>query len=217
VGRGIDPDVLSLPRLIPLFPLPNVVLFPHVPLPLHVFEPRYRKMTTDVLESHKLIGIVLLKPGWKADYHGRPPVYPVGCAGRIEKWETLDGGRFNIQLRGVTRFRILQEHPGEPYRLASFEALQDQGADEAALVEARRKVLAAIGKASDGPAVLVIQPSVGPGVLVNALSQTLDLTPVERQSLLDCDSLLGRYDRLLEILEFKQLEQTFGRGDENVH
>jgi hypothetical protein len=58
---------------------------------------------------------------------------------------------------------------------------------------------------------------VGADVLVNALSQTLDLTPVERQSLLDCDTLLGRYARLLEILEFKQLEQTFGRGPDTVH
>ena len=217
MGRGLDPDVVSLPRLIPLFPLPDVVLFPKVPLPLHVFEPRYRKLTTDVLETHKIIGMTLLRSGWEADYYGRPPVYPIGCAGRIEKWEILDGARFNIMLRGLTRFRILEEHTGEPYRLATVEPLEDEGADEAALDEAQRKVLAAIGKASDGPAVLVIQPSIGSDVLVNALSQTLDLTPVERQSLLDCDTLLGRYGRLLEILEFKQLEETFGRGPDMVH
>jgi Lon protease-like protein len=217
VGRGPDPDVTRLPRLIPLFPLPNVVLFPKVPLPLHVFEPRYRKMTTDVLESHRIIGMTLLRAGWRADCHGRPPVYPIGCAGRVEKWEALEGGRFNITLRGLSRFRIVEEHEGEPYRVATIDPLGDLGADDAALDEARRKVLAAIGKASDGPAVLVIQPSIGADVLVNALSQTLDLTPVERQSLLDCDTLLGRYGRLLEILEFKQLEQTFGRGPDTVH
>jgi Lon protease-like protein len=217
VGRGLDPDVLSLPRLIPLFPLPNVVLFPKVPLPLHVFEPRYRKMTADALESHKVIGMTLLRPGWQADYHGRPPVYPVGCAGRIEKWEALEGGRFNITLRGLVRFRIVEEHEGEPYRVATIDPLLDQGAEPAALDEARKKALAAIGRASDGPAVLVIQPGIGADVLVNALSQTLDLTPVERQSLLDCDTLLGRYSRLLEILEFKQLEQTFGQGPDTVH
>ena len=217
MGRGLDPDVLSLPPQIPIFPLPNVVLFPKVLLPLHVFEPRYLEMTAHALEGPKVIGMTLLRPGWEADYHGRPPVYPIGCAGRIEKWEALESGRFNITLRGMTRFRILEEHDGEPYRVATVDPLADQGAEPAALDEARRKALAAIGKASDGPSVLVIQPGIGPDVLVNALSQTLDLTPVERQSLLDCDSLLGRYARLLEILEWKQLEQTFGQGPDTVH
>jgi uncharacterized protein len=217
VGRGTPPEVASLPRLLPLFPLPDVVLFPSVPLPLHVFEPRYRKLTADVLQSHKLVGMTLLRPGWKADYHGRPPVFPVGCAGRIEKWEALGGGRFNVLLRGVSRFRILEEQAGEPYRLASIQSLGDEGADAASLEGARSKVLAAIGRASDGPSLLVLQPGIGPDVLVNALSQTLDLAPLERQSLLDCDTLLGRYGRLLEILEFKQLEQRYGRGGTGVH
>ena len=213
----MEPEAQRLPRLIPLFPLPDAVLFPQVPLPLHVFEPRYLKLTADALEGHRIIGMTLLRPGWEADYHGRPPVFPVGCAGRIEKWEALDGGRFNIVLRGIARFRILEEQPGEPYRLATIEPLGDEGADAASLDAARAKVLAAIGRASDGPAVLVIQPGIRSDVLVNALSQTLDLSPVERQSLLDCDTLLGRYGRLLEILEFKQLEQTFGRGESGVH
>jgi Lon protease-like protein len=217
VGRGLDPDILSLPRRLPLFPLPDVVLFPRVPLPLHVFEARYRQLTADVLQSHKMIGMTLLRPGWEKDYEGRPAVYPIGCAGRIEKWEAVDGGRFNVMLRGVSRFRIVEEHAGEPYRVASIEPLSDESADEASLEAARRKVLAAIGKASDGPSVLVIQPSIGSDMLVNALSQTLDLSPVERQSLLDCDSLLGRYQRLLEILEFRELEAAYGHGESSVH
>ena len=57
-----------LPRHIPIFPLPNVVLFPNVFLPLHIFEPRYRDMVTEALGGDRLIGMVLLKPGWQADY-----------------------------------------------------------------------------------------------------------------------------------------------------
>lgn len=200
------------PSLIPLFPLPNVALFPQMPLPLHVFEPRYRKMVADVMGTHKTIGMLLLKPGWEADYHGRPPVYAAGCAGRVEQCEPLEGGRFNIVLRGLGRFRILEEHAGEPYRVATVEPLADTPGDAVALEERRRYVMAAIGKAADGPAVLVMQPELPHDIFVNALCQTLSLTPVERQSLLDCDSILDRYARLAEILDFRLLEDTYGRG-----
>lgn len=205
-----------LPPILPLFPLPNVVLFPQMPLPLHVFEPRYRKMVRDALDSHSTIGMTLLQPGWEPDYQGRPPVYPVGCAGRIEQSEPLDEGRYNIVLRGSTRFRILEEHEGEPYRLASVVPLRDAMGDGAALEAMRRQALAAIGRAADGPAALVLQPELPHDVFVNALCQTLSLSPVERQSLLDCDTILARYARLIEILDFLLLEQTYGRG-KSVH
>jgi Lon protease-like protein len=204
--------VKPLPGLLPLFPLPNVVLFPQMPMPLHVFEPRYRKMVTDALDSHRTIGMTLLQPGWEADYQGRPSVYGVGCAGLIEQSEPLEQGRYNILLRGTVRFRIREEHEGEPYRLAAVETLPDGMGDTASLEAMRRRVLAAIGKASDGPVSLVLQTELPHDVFVNALCQTLTLAPVERQSLLDCDTILARYARLLEILDFLLLEQTYGRG-----
>jgi Lon protease-like protein len=206
----------SLPRLIPLFPLPNVVLFPQMPMPLHVFEPRYRKMLGDVLDSHKTIGMTLLQPGWESEYLGRPPIYPVGCAGLVEQSELLDQGRYNILVRGLTRFRIVEEHSGEPYRLASIEALSDEPGDAADLEDLRTKVLAAIGRATDGPLTLVLQSELPPDLFVNALCQSLSLSPIEKQSLLDCDSVAGRCTRLLEILDFLMLEQTYGRG-KTVH
>jgi len=204
--------VTALPQLIPLFPLPNAVLFPRVPLPLHVFEPRYRKMVADALGGHQTIGMVLLQPGFENDYEGRPPVFPVGCAGTIETCEPLPDGRFNITLKGRSRFRILEEHGGEPYRLATVQALADPAGEPGEVAAARREVMEAIGRAADGPAVLVIKPDVPDEVLANALSQTLPFTPLERQSLLDCDSILLRYQRLVEILDFKRLEETYGGG-----
>src|SRR5213596_3395375 len=83
-------------ELLPLFPLPNVVLFPNVFLPLHIFEPRYREMVADALASDRLIGMVLLRPGWERDYEGRPPVYPIGCSGVITHAERLHDGRYDI-------------------------------------------------------------------------------------------------------------------------
>lgn len=208
----------ELPATIPLFPLPNAVLFPKMALPLHVFEPRYRKMVVDAWASHRTIGMTLLKPGWEGDYHGRPAVYELGCAGTIEQCEALADGRFDILLRGTTRFRIREEHAGEPYRLAAVGAVPDLLDDEAALREARRRALQAIGRASDGPSVLVMQPELPHDVFVNALAQSMDLSPVERQSLLDCDRILQRYQRLVEILDFKALEAAHGRkGGATVH
>jgi len=187
--------VTPIPSTIPLFPLPDVVLFPHMPLPLHVFEPRYRKMTADVMDSHKIIGMTLLKPGWERDYHGRPPVYPVGCAGVVEECRRLEDGRFNIRLKGVTRFRIVSEQDGQPYRLATVESLADEVGDATALESGRRRVLAAIGRAADGPSFLVTQPELPPELFVNAVCQALSLSPVEKQSLLDCDTLRRRCAR----------------------
>jgi Lon protease-like protein len=207
-----------LPRVIPLFPLPNGVLFPGMPLPLHVFEPRYRRMVADALSGPRVIGMTLLKPGWEADYHGRPAVYAVGCAGRLEKCDPLPDGRFDILLKGIVRFRIREEHGGQPYRLASVDAEPEEPGDLAGMDEVRDRVLSAIGRAADGPAILVTRENLPHELFVNALCQSLRLTPVEQQSLLDCGTLLARYSRLLEILDFRSLERTYGqRGRDSVH
>lgn len=201
-----------IPSLIPLFPLPDVVLFPHVSLPLHIFEPRYRKMVADALDGHKTIGMILLRPGWEADYYGRPPVFGSGCAGRIEACEDLEGGKYNIVLRGLSRFRVIEEHAGQPYRLATVEPRPEEEPTTADLDGARRRVLAAIGRAADGPAVMGLNSDLPHAAFVDALSQSLPLAPLERQSLLDCDSVADRYARLVEVLDFQQIEQTYGRG-----
>jgi Lon protease-like protein len=209
--------VADLPRLIPLFPLPNALLFPRMPLPLRIFEPRYRKMVADVMTTHRVIGMTLLRAGWETDYDGRPPIYPVGCAGSVERCDSLPDGRFNIVLRGLSRFRVIEERSGEPYRLASVEPLSDAEGAPAELEEARRKVFAAIGQAVDGPAMLVSQPGLSHEVFVNALCQSLDLGPIEQQSLLDCDTILARCTRLLEILDFRLMELKHGRAGHSLH
>jgi Lon protease-like protein len=206
-----------LPEVIPIFPLPDVVLFPRMVLPLHIFEPRYRKMVADALEGAKVIGMALLRPGWEDGYEGRPPVYERACAGLIEQCETLPDGRFNLVLRGLARVRIVEELAGQPYRLARIAAITEAMGDTEALEAARRRALAAIGRATDGPAVLVTQPELPHDVFVNALCQSMSLSAVERQSLLECDTILQRYERLVEILEFRSLEAAWGPGKGSVH
>jgi hypothetical protein len=197
-------------QLVPLFPLPNVVLFPDVPLPLHVFEPRYRALVTDALATHRTIGMTLLKPGYEADYHGRPPVYPLGCAGAIVQEERLDDGRFNIVLHGRERFRIVSEQDGAPYRLAYVESLSEPFRDDGSLGALGQEVLAALGRMADGPSV-VVQGDVSPATLVNGLCQELNLPAVEKLDLLACDSIESRARRLVELLDYHRLEKNTGR------
>src|SRR3982751_5011891 len=98
-----------LPAQIPIFPLPNVVLFPEVSLPLHIFEPRYRELVGDALAGDRLVGMVLLRPGWGQDHEGRPAVYDVGCVGVISHYERMPDGRYNLVLQGVDRVRLTGE------------------------------------------------------------------------------------------------------------
>src|SRR3982751_6181741 len=86
--------------LVPLFPLPNVVLFPRVVLPLHIFEERYKRMTAEVLRGDKRIAMALRRPGWEKDYYGQPAIEPVVCVGQILSHERLEDGRYNFLLQG---------------------------------------------------------------------------------------------------------------------
>ncbi|MCE9531054.1 MAG: LON peptidase substrate-binding domain-containing protein [Planctomycetes bacterium] len=110
-----------------LFPLPNLVLFPHALQPLHIFEPRYRKMTADALDDDKLIALVLLQPGWEQHYDQAPPIHKIACLGRIIADQVLEDGRYNLLLRGISRIRIIEEVPLEdkPYRSAQVELVPD--------------------------------------------------------------------------------------------
>jgi Lon protease-like protein len=126
-----------------LFPLPNLVFFPHVVQPLHIFEPRYRQMTADALDGDRLIALVLPKPGWESDYLGKPALHSVGCIGRIVAEQPLDDGRYNFLLRGIARVRIVSEVTGKKlYRTARVEVLQDRPiAAEGDCESWRRKLL----------------------------------------------------------------------------
>src|SRR5882672_4740984 len=138
--------------LLPLFPLPTTVLFPNVFLPLHIFEPRYRDMVGDAIENDRLIGMVLLKPGWEGDYEGRPAIYPIGCSGVVTHAERLADGRYNVVLRGLERFRIVEENHERHYRRAMVDPLAEHdltAADRTAMASHRAKLEALLAPAVD--------------------------------------------------------------------
>lgn len=199
-----------LPASIPIFPLPNVVLFPGVFLPLHIFEPRYRQLVADAAEGDRLIGMTLLRPGWEADYAGRPPVYDTGCAGVLTHMEPLEDGRYNIVLKGVQKFRVLseeeEEEDGRLYRVASIAALADPiGELERDTLRAARHQLelqlAPTLERSDRR----LPSNLSDEEVINALSQYLELELVERQALLECVGPVARGRLLIELLQMKTM------------
>ena len=190
--------------MIPIFPLPNVVLFPNVFLPLHIFEPRYREMVRDALAGDRIIGMVLLRET-ETDANGAPAVYSIGCAGLITHCERLHDGRYNIVLRGLHKFRLLAEDRSRSYRQAATETIMETEKGDG-FREARQRLdrllecpLSASGSASTVPA------DMDDGDLVNALSQYLEFDPLEKQALLERDGLLERCRSLGDLLEMQSL------------
>jgi Lon protease-like protein len=207
-----------LPPTIPIFPLPNVVLFPNVFLPLHIFEPRYRDMVADALAGDRLIGMVLLRPGWEGEYDGRPPIYPIGCAGVITHHEQMPDGRYNLVLRGLEKFRVLDEDDSKRYRLAHIQPLLETipSADREEIRAARERLEALLvpqptGRGADRR----LPPAMGDEDLVNTLAQYMELEPLEKQALLEREGLLARCRSLIELLEMKMIvsRREWGRGN----
>ena len=225
-----------LPSTIPIFPLPNVVLFPSVFLPLHIFEPRYRQMLADALSGDRIIGMVLLKdardPGEQpgrlpaapaADLpvprDGRdgqkPPVYDVGCAGLISHAERLADGRSNIILRGIERFRIVAEVGGRAYRRAEIAPLPETDSERIRdeLRRLRTRLDPLVGDRFDNAKWRRMVPAdMGDDALVNTLAQYLDLEPVEKQALLEQGDVAGRSSALIDLIEMHAFAARTGRA-----
>ena len=102
-------SVESFSGKVRLFPLPNLVLFPHVMQPLHIFELRYRDLLEDALAGDRLIAMSVLVPGWERNYEGRPRLHPMACLSRITTHCRLSDGTYNVLLLGLRRVRLLRE------------------------------------------------------------------------------------------------------------
>ena len=192
----------TLPAEIPLFPLPETTLFPGVSRPLLIFEPRYRAMIADALKGDRIVGMVRLRPGFEKDYEGRPPIYAVGCAGRIEQYEQLPDGRYVIVLQGLTAFRVLAEDQRKPYRLGRVEVVPDQ------LQEQERLTLSSLRNRLASLLVRVLPFGVEPpdasledDEFVNVVAQNLPMSEDDRQDLLERSSLLARARALIDRLD----------------
>lgn len=205
-----------IPARIPVFPLPNVVLFPKTYLPLHIFEPRYRAMVSDAAMGGQCIGMVLLKEGWETDYYGQPPVFSMGCVGRLASVQTLADGRSNILLQGLERFGIEREWYDKTYREATISVAVRSA--ESSLDPTVRQRLFTILESylrsrNDVPAWQeLFREEVSDEIFVNTLSTYLDCTPLEKQFLLEADSLHQQARRLSDLIEFMMHDRSGVKG-----
>lgn len=196
-----------LPALLPLFPLPRVVLFPHAFLPLHIFEPRYRQMTAECLASHQHFILALTRAHEGSDLvPASEGIFEVGCLARIVRSEPLPDGRFHLLVQGQGAVRIREEASTRPFRLARWEELPFDAGDGlrpnalAALEDSLYRFAARYDLSPQIKRLLDLE--LEPVVLLSTLGMALDLDPVEKQFLLEAPSLADRADRLHQILEF---------------
>ena len=192
-------------RTLPLFPLPDVVLLPGTLLPLHIFEGRYRAMVSDALTGDRTIGMTMLRPGSDAAASA-PPIHPVGTAGEIVENEKLPDGRFNILLEARFRFRVLDEDPPAPYRVARVEEIPTALFREPD--EEERSVASAVDLFGDVARALELPPlpreTITAERLASEIALRLRYAPPELQSLLEIDSLPSRFEHLRRrMLEWK--------------
>jgi Lon protease-like protein len=197
------PSPGGLPAIIPIFPLEDATLFPNASYPLHIFEPRYRAMIADALKGNRIIGMVTLQPGHEAEYEGRPPIFPVGCAGLITEYEELPDGRYNIVLGGLVKFRVVSEDNSKPYRLASVQTLPEPLDEKktAALKVQRDRINDLIEALSDKLGVGQIPPGEPDEQLVDELSQFLPMPRGQRQRLLEREDPASRAVVIVGLLE----------------
>lgn len=196
----------QLPDQIPLFPLPNVVLFPGVALPLHIFEPRYRSMVRETLEtSHRMIGMTLLRGDWRDHYEGYPEIFAIGCAGRVVSSEPLPDGRYNIMLHGMREFVITGEVRDRDYRQGTVEwRVSDKGSLNGEVRSQLRTLIERLtaGQQSEAALKLFEDPSVSDELMVNVFCFALEFSALEKQGLLEAGSLAERAARLSDVAEF---------------
>lgn len=219
------------PRL-PLFPLSTPVLFPGGVVPLHVFEPRYRQLTEDVLSGARVIGMATVRPKHVEAMAGNPPLYDVGCAGVVHQSRRLADGRFHVVLRGTHRFRIQEELPPEGerlYRVALVEVLEEHLEDTGRAEILRRRVIERMQALADRAARAQEDTAVrfdaaklealDPATFANTVSQALGLPAEEKQGLLEADGIVQRLEHLEGALAFHlaAADDAGSSGPRTVH
>ncbi|MFL0412976.1 LON peptidase substrate-binding domain-containing protein [uncultured Sphingomonas sp.] len=199
---------------ISIFPLPGALLFPGMHLPLHIFEPRYRAMVSDAMARDRRIGMIQPR-AMEQGAGDRPPLYDIGCLGRIAEIEMLDDGRSNLVLEGLALFRVERELEATTlFRQVEAELLPNAepetlslGARAALEMEARR-FADRQGYAVDWEAVSRLDDQ----SLVNGIAQIAPFDVAAKQALLEADGIAPRAELIVQLMQF------FGRhdGDDRV-
>ena len=200
-----------------IFPLPGAVLYPGLQLPLHIFEPRYRAMIRDALAGDRLIGMVQPR-----DEKDPPTLFGTGCLGRIDSVEELDGGRFNLMLEGLSRFRIAREIEADTlYRQveadsSGFSDHEEEDplglAQRAELEQEARRYADALGYSVDWDAVTRLDDE----MLVNGIAQIAPLDVGSKQALLEAPDISARCELLVQFMQFQRMIPGGADGAETL-
>jgi Lon protease-like protein len=203
-------------KRISIFPLGGALLFPRMQLPLHIFEPRYRALISDAMARDRLIGLIQPRIVRAEDDNDTPPLFDIGCLGKIAHVEALDDGRYNIVLEGLARFRMTRElEVTTPFRQIEAQVEMDDREDtnlalarRASLEQESRRFAEGQGYAVDWEAVARLDDE----SLVNGIAQIAPFDAAAKQALLEATSLADRADLIVQLMQF------FGRhgGEERV-
>jgi Lon protease-like protein len=199
-------DKKKIPQEISIFPLANAVFFPNTVLPLNIFEPRYKKMVEDALASNKMIGMIQTKGNNNLN---KPEVFSVGCLGKIDTHKKTADGRYLINLKGLVRFRILDEAetnlPYRKFRVTYDEFLDDlekikfnDKIDVLQLIDKARKLFIIHHLSTDWEIVEKVEPD----QLINSLSMICPFSTSEKQGLLEAKTLFERNCLINQIINF---------------
>jgi len=216
-ANPFDPPFEKLPATLPVFPLPGVLLLPRGKLPLNIFEPRYLAMTEDALAGNRMIGMI--QPSDPACRGPEPPVYPIGCAGRITTFSETEDGRFLITLTGTCRFEVTRELPTtRGYRriIPCWDRFAVDLAEPAAsdldrprLIEGLRSYFRLQGISANWEAI----EATADEKLVTSLAMICPFDPPEKQALLEALTLAERGRLLIALIEMAVLDK---RDDDSI-
>lgn len=199
-------ELASFSGRAPLFPLPSVALFPHVLLPLHIFEARYRQMTADALDGDSLIAMATLQPGWEARSDKDVlPIYDTVCLGRIIANEKVEDGRYYLVLQGLIRAKIVEEEPSDRlYRVARLELRPDRESATPTIdrQNRRREIMAAFHDLQprlqlDKLLHEAVEMTTSLGLVCDIVAASLQLPPDESQRILAEEDIDARSDLIL--------------------
>ncbi len=209
----------DLPHELPIFPLSNAIFFPKTLLPLNIFEPRYKQMTEHAVVGNKLIGMV--QSNQKVDKKGKAEVYNIGCVGYIEFHSKTPDGRYLINLKGISRFKIKEEiNTNNLYRKFSvdysdfssdFDEQKTSGINTIELIEKTKKLFEQYQLSTDWKVVEKVETE----QLINSLSMICPFTISEKQRLLETKDLIDRNEILNKIINFYVLGNN--ENNKNIH
>jgi uncharacterized protein len=193
-------------RRISIFPLTGAILFPGMQLPLHIFEPRYRDLIGDSLARDRMVGMIQPK-----GQGTNPPLFEVGCLGRIGDVEAMEDGRYNVILEGLQRFTVIKEIDATTtFRQVQAELWEEDEAADALSIAERASLEIESRRFADAQGYAVDWAAVGQlddYSLVNAIAQIAPFDYAAKQALLEARGLSDRADLIVQLMQF------FGRHD----